>query len=528
MPKKRTSNYYTKPPSTVHPSLGSGAAGPSSSSHSDVQSVNDLIASARRTHITPSNYAHLPPTFSSQTLPPQTRQLLSQPETPPPRPRHRQPIRLGRNGRPIAGPAPPRSWLLEGSRYAEPVSELRKRQPERLYPTSIDHFPGLPETKGGRRLQDMCLRTMARNWEFVKEYERNNLAVIPTSHRMLLLSCIALYGPEEGVGYDGLSSLAILPSAGGEAADEAHEEVGFNPGINNETFHRLDLSGSIGRSLTFKQLIELVEIPTEPQEEPEEQLSWEDTIARPLSAVIPHLTHLSLSHPPRTVSWAKLLGLAKHIPALTHLSLAYWPVPTLTPNSQTVKVSSKYTRDIQYGATNMYSHTIDDNYQEAVDILRRLARTLYSIEFLDLSGCTDWLRAMTWHDGGEMGPGLEWCNLWVKLSTLRLYSGVSLTPSSTNSEVAHFIKACKLQLEVQDTLNWWAHPFSVRRRKIYTRVEIDDPSRYDGFWFGKLDEESKKIHRDLIWFRERERMEAPEHIVMGAMASEVHTPVIWD
>lgn len=373
----------------------------------------------------------------------------------------------------------------------------------------------------------MCLRSMARNWDFVKDYERNNLADIPTFHRILLLSYIAVYGPAEGVGYDGLSTLLIIPTADGEAADDTHEEIGFNPGEHNETFHRLDLSGSIGRSITFKQLIELVEKP-EPEEEQEEQLSWEDTIIRPPSAVIPHLTHLSLSHPPSSVSWAKLLGLAKHIPGLTHLSLAYWPVPTLTPNSQAVQVSSKYTSDIQYGATNMYSHTLDDNYQEAVDILRRLAKTLYSLEFLDLSGCPDWLRALTWHDGGEKGPGLEWCNLWVKLSTLRLYSGISLTPSSTHAEVMNFVKVCKTQREVQETLNWWAHSFAVRRRKIHTLVEMDDPDVYDDFWKWGRDEESKKNHRQLVHLRERERLEAPGHIVMGADEHEVNTPVVWD
>lgn len=49
----------------------------------------------------------------------------------------------------------------------------------------------------------MCLRGMARDWEFVAEYERNNLVDLPAGLRMQLLSFVAVYGPDEGAGFEG-------------------------------------------------------------------------------------------------------------------------------------------------------------------------------------------------------------------------------------------------------------------------------------------------------------------------------------
>jgi hypothetical protein len=57
----------------------------------------------------------------------------------------------------------------------------------------------------------MCLRRMANNWEFIRQYERNNLADLPTRLRMLLLSNIAVYGPEDGVGFEGLRHILMAP-----------------------------------------------------------------------------------------------------------------------------------------------------------------------------------------------------------------------------------------------------------------------------------------------------------------------------
>jgi hypothetical protein len=130
---------------------------------------------------------------------------------------------------------------------------LRKRDKngERLFPHDISVLPGIGERNGGRKLQDMCLRAMAKDWEFIREYEKNNLADLPTGLRMLLLSYIAVYGPEDGVGAEGLGDILVVPN---------HEKaVACNVGCNNEGFFRLDVSGSVGRSVTFKQIIEVSE-----------------------------------------------------------------------------------------------------------------------------------------------------------------------------------------------------------------------------------------------------------------------------
>ncbi len=273
----------------------------------------------------------------------------------------------------------------------------------------------------GRRLQDICLRAMARNWEFVREYERNNLADLPTGLRMLLLSNIAVYGPDDGVGFEGLRDILLLPPLEDESIPD------FDAGERNSDFFRVDLSGAMGNSVTFNKLIELVQKPTPSADSETGDLSWEETLSlTSLSAPLPNLTHLSLSYPNSNVSWTRLLAFSKHVPTLTHLSLAFWPVPTLTPNSKTAVVQGRYGKEIQYGGTNYYSHTLDNDFREAAEVLRRLSGRLYALEYLDLTGNSDWLRALRWNENEVGDRGLDWGTQWVKLHTLRLNSGLEL------------------------------------------------------------------------------------------------------
>lgn len=157
------------------------------------------------------------------TLPPQIRQLLSIPETPAPAPRARDRRNFDRRGLRIPGPPPPRSWL-EQSRHAPPKVKIGYNG--RIYPDNLNHLPGLGnklegvgEGHDGRgpTLRDMCLRRIATGWEFMRQYERYNLAEIPTALRMQLLSNIAVYGPEDGVGFEGLKTLLIAPEDYGYA-----------------------------------------------------------------------------------------------------------------------------------------------------------------------------------------------------------------------------------------------------------------------------------------------------------------------
>lgn len=201
----------------------------------------------------------------------------------------------------------------------------------------------------------------------------------------------------------------------------------LDPEDHNEAFFRLDVSGALGQSLTFKQLTELVQKPAPATEAIPEQ-SWDDSIPNSLSPPIPTLTHLSLSHPSPAISWSRLIAFAKHTPALTHLSLAFWPVPSLNPNANTTVMASRYAKDVQYGGTNYYSHSLDGDFREAAEVLRRLAAKLYNLEYLDLTGCADWIRALRWiGEGDDCDRGIDWGTQWVKLQMLKVHSGLALS-----------------------------------------------------------------------------------------------------
>ena len=356
----------------------------------------------------------------------------------------------------------------------------------------------------------MCLRAMARQWEFIREYESNNLADLPTRQRMLLLSHIAVFGPEDGVGLEGLNTLLTNPAG----ADLAHNAVD-----NNEGFFRLDLSGAVGRSVSFKQLIELVQKPTPPpQEEDTADISWEETISRSINPTIPHLTHLSLSHPPSTISWPRFLTLAKHIPTLTHLSLAFWPVPSLTPNAKTAVVASPYGKDIQYGGTNYYSHSLDDDYREAASILKRLANHLYNLEYLDLEGCADWLAALRWT--GE-DAGLDWRSQWVKMKTVVARCGYVLGEDSEFWEVEKFTQDFKKAVLLQRYL---ARQVGKGR---WIEVEREEWEVYEGLWRGGGEEGARKREqfdrlKDRWWSLEDGTSAG------GAPAQDVERRRVWE
>ncbi|KAN0104344.1 hypothetical protein V8E51_010089 [Hyaloscypha variabilis] len=506
MPKKRFMPQYSKPQSTVHPSLQSPATASSSSSTNHIDApptVNDLISTLRKSSL--QTNAPAPSTITTKTLPPQIRHLLSEPETPGPKPRARDRRRFDANGQRIAaGPAPPKSWLQ--NRHASTTLAPR-RGDGRTFPNDVRCLPGLGERgrgERGKRLQDMCLRAMARDWEFIHEYERNNLADLPVGVRMLLLSYIAVYGPEEGVGFEGLKSLLVHPVS--ENEDEDWERT--SPGEHNEGFFRLDISGAIGRSVSFKQLTELIlkssptAIPSSSQPPADLDLSWEESFTRSLSPPIPHLTHLSLSHPPQSISWPRFLTFASHIPTLTHLSLAFWPVPSLTPNARTAVVTSRFGKDIQYGGTGFYSHTLDNDFREASDVLRRVAGKLYGLEYLDLTGCGEWLRALRWEGNVGEGAGIDWGSQWVKLHTLKLSSGLELREESEYSDVVAFVQAYKEVVATEECLRWWMRDSKVGRagggRRAWIWVVKDDLQEYEELWQGEGTQERKRKALDAL------------------------------
>ncbi|QSZ32583.1 hypothetical protein DSL72_002161 [Monilinia vaccinii-corymbosi] len=496
MPKKRFTSQYSKPASTVHPSLSSNASASASAlQNKNVPSVNDLINSARKIGISPTEHLRAASSLSPSphTLPPQIRHLLSHPETPSPTPR--RPVhnrRFDASGRRIpAGPAPPRSWL-EGSRHAP--ADVRRRlrlqqtgEEGRMFQTRVGYFPGLGDDtnghgrNGGRRLLEICLRGLARDWEEMSAYESDNLAMLPVGLRMALLSYIVVYGPEEGIGFQGLKSLLIAPELEGDAVEGAtpfegqleeetedwEEEVdGRFTGVINGDFFRLDLGGSVGRSVSLKQLSTLLTTTTIKKE----------TIPRSLPATLSHLTHLSLSHPPSSISWPRLLALTPHLKTLTHLSLAYWPLPSLTPNSSITVFQSPIAgrRDIQYGASNMYSRTLDGDFSESALVLKKLANGVYGLEYLDLEGCIEWILAL-----GDTN-GVDWGNQWRRLGTLILRSG--MRGDAPDSEVPDFEEWPEKEKQVyrkavSDGLNIGTHINRMRKSKGFQWMDlIIDPS----------------------------------------------------
>jgi len=445
MPKKRFTSQYSKPQSTVHPSLNtSGASSGSSSSRDAPPSVNDLLSSLRKSQV-PADQR--------------------------------------------AGPAPPPSWNLINDRLGS-----KKRTKDGLHPHDVNELPGLDaypkksrtaepraSERDERSLQNMCMRLMAVEWEFMREFERNNLAGLPTRLRMQLLSNIAVYGPVEGVGFEGMKSIVDFP----EDQDDPGKEESDG---HNEDFYRLDLSGSVGRSVSFKQLVELVEKPVEEIRLQSQNDSWDDNLIRTLTPRIPHLTHLSLSHPPSTISWPKFLQFSKYVPTLTHLSLAHWPVPCLTPNSKSTVVSSKFGRDIQYGGTNFYSHSLDNDFSEAASILRRLASTLYDLEYLDITGCTSWIRALLWREDGE--PGIDWRSQLLNLRDIKVHSGISLSEDSGSWEVTQYVDAFKEVSLVRLMLT--KERRGTKKAGGWIELEGDDYRDYQGLWKGSREETTRK------------------------------------
>lgn len=357
----------------------------------------------------------------------------------------------------------------------------------RSFPRKVGYFPGLGDEMNGqgrnrgRSLLEMCLKGFARNWEGMSLYESNNLAMLPVGVRMGLLSYIAVYGPEEGVGFQELKTLLLSPRLE-ESTDESatavegrieeqiedwEEEVdGRSTEGNNDDFFRLDLGGSIGRSISLKQLSTILTTTTINKE----------TIPRSLPATLPHLTHLSLSHPPPSISWPRLLALAPHLKTLTHLSLADWPPPSLTPNSNTTVFESPILggRDIQYGASNMYSRSLDGDFSESALVLKKLANGVYGLEYLDLEGCIDWILAL------QDVNGVDWGNQWRRLGTLILSSG--MRGDNLDSDVLGFegwTEKEKLvyRKAISDGLSVGDYIHRMRKRKaLYWMDVIIDPS----------------------------------------------------
>jgi hypothetical protein len=379
--------------------------------------VNELLAGLRRSSLVgASSRAEVLQTTPS--VPPAIRHILQLPETLPPRPR--RPVRLDSSGRRLPpGPPPPRSGFVR-SRVVTATEYGAGACREHEHGGQVVSLPGA-YVPGRGSLVDIALRQLAQDWVFQKSYNRYYLHGLPSRLRSALVKYVGIWHGE-GVTVSDLKAILLPPPDN----DDDHQRDVATFKSNNEDFYYLDLSGCVGRSINLTEIISLL-FPQPPDIDPNDvQDSWDvaEPVAMP-AELLPNITHLSLaltaSHG-TNLSWKQLLVLASKLQTLTHLSLAYWPEPSFTPNAKYSSVVSAQGHTVQYGGTGPYSHSLDDDWFEAVGILKTLSRRLYSLEYLDLTGCVAWFSALRRTADGHC---IDWATHWGKISTLVLEQGES-------------------------------------------------------------------------------------------------------
>ena len=291
-----------------------------------------------------------------------------------------------------------------------------------------------------KSLIDIVLKNIAIDWEFHRVYNQYYLYFLPNHLKPALIRYVGL--ASEGASLADLK-IILLPPA--HAYDDYEDEPeGFNSQPNsNSEMTCLDLSASIGRSLKLKDLSSLLFSDMDGMGDDEPQDSWDTVdvdLGRP-SSLLPNLTHLSLALDPgsaRDASWKQLIGLSSKLSTVTHLSLAYWPVPSLTPRAHFATVFSPQGRNIPYGGTNYYSHSIDQDWSEALLVLRMLSNNMYKLEFLDLTGCATWFQALRMRADHDY---VDWAGSWGKMTVLRLRTGWEPGAEAQSSEKAAYSQA---------------------------------------------------------------------------------------
>lgn len=385
MPRKRTP-YYAKPVAISSTSGANVAQQHAATSENGERSVNDLIQHLRRSQISsqpPERSSH---NVNSPTVHPSLNTILDVQETPAP---HLRPgIRARRTGGP-AGPPPPVSWTKP--RRRTPTTKNDKEQAKGATEMKQEYPGTLPQLRlpTEQSLLHLAFKALANSWESFEEHELSYLATLPIQHREATISYIAYYSPQSL----NCSSFDLL----------FHDDTELANGTSSEGLTHLDLASCLGRGIKATDLKKILlkesrakavaHTASEVSDVPE---SWDSPVAH-LSAPIasprfPALTHLSLAHP-ASPSWRHLLALAPHLVTLTHLSLAYWPTPSLTPNSMTAYRETP-SGNVDYGASNFYSVSVDLDLSEASGVLRRLSKATYCLKWLDITGCKEWTAAL--------------------------------------------------------------------------------------------------------------------------------------
>ncbi|KAJ5928616.1 hypothetical protein N7466_007572 [Penicillium verhagenii] len=473
MPKKhRTSLKYPKPENSPHHTLASSRAnnngrfqsiGTRVPQASAETSVNALIDHLRRTQVQPSS-ENLSSAFHrssapQSSVPPALRDILELPDPsqPDPRPNRSQtPIGV-RPVRRVPGPPPPRSWTTRstsGSQDGSINDEPDMETPAHKQTHHLDRLPGAIFPKQPS-LQHTVMVQMAKHWHSQVEYDGMFLSQLPNHIKVAMLSYVAKFGSEESLG--STKGLTLLfPTETEYAAFEAAQSV--NDSINShchDGIERLDLGLAIGNGLTFKKLRKILQIyaiaPTSTSSEsaapdyvPD---SWDETETEAEESSIPqfmpqphrfnNLKYISFAHPIKAAAnWTDLVDLLPNLPKITHLSLAYWPFPTWHP----VKMMPD---EIKRSDAATY---------EAAAIIRRLSRSTLRLKWLDLQGCTDWLRLLsTWTEhhpglGDDVVYGPEWNTSWRNVVSLNLTPGCK--PETPNA-LAKYVSGAVIPISLE-------------------------------------------------------------------------------
>ena len=425
MPKKRTLNY-AKPTSVPHPSLASSSKQDASwhsngGSNATTVSVNDLIRHLRQTQISSTATDRPQQGPNAHTVHPSLKDILAIPDTPAPRPRPGMRNSGGRRVRGPAGPPPPKSWLERRDKAT--TNSARVSGPDcRLTDKHVGSLPGI-YIPNERSLQHLALKTLAKNWIWHTRYDQYYLATLTARYKETLLTYISTYY-NRGIDCGGLYILFL-------------DESELEGATGSESVTHLDLGTSVGRAITLKEFKDALtkrtadEIVASDGEDVPESWDEDECLTKSLSVSrFPALTHLSLSNP-AIVSWKGLLNLSIHLATLTHLSLAFWPAPSMTPNSKTAYRESP-AGNINYGASNFYSRS-DGDLSEAAGVLKRLSKATYCLQWLDLTGCSDWVQAL----GHQDGP--DWFGAWRALETVKI--GQGWIPSCLEAESSEWREA---------------------------------------------------------------------------------------
>lgn len=382
MPKKHLPKFLKSQPSlhTSHTSSSSSFQNASTTPAARDQSVNDLLAHLRTSQPNPDTPRRQISTIPS--VPPSLQLILANAEPPlPPRPRPQIGVR-GRRNR-IPGPPPPASWLA--------APEETSNEEEAAFRAGagvggdINRLPDLPQI-AHHRLAHAALVAVARNWHFHTVYDQHYLYTLRPGLKALLLSYIATH------------------NAGALQADDLR--LLFRDG-DDEDFTYLDLSRAVGPSLTFKDLRSLChggKPGVTAMEASSVSDDWDaaaDTavVGRTLFAAV---THISLAWPAASeASWARLMRfVVQCVPTITHLSLAGWGHPG------------------------------------AAGVLRRFARSLLCLKWLDVSDCPARI-----YD--SLREEVEWDRAWRGVETVVCVQVGEGTPQRIREERGRAVAALR-------------------------------------------------------------------------------------